>query len=91
MPRTEAQKRAQQKYLKKWREANREKYNEMQRKYQTKYNRANRDKKSEYDRVKYYQLKHGNGQEPMSYEEFIEQFDGEILTDDEGGEGEEDI
>jgi hypothetical protein len=89
MPRTEAQKRAQQKYLKKWRETNRERYNAMQNKYQKKYNANNREKIREYAQKRYYALTQSEGQEPMTFEDFLIQFDGEILTDsdDEGADG----
>lgn len=89
MPRTEAQKRAQQKYLKKWREANRERYNAMQCRYQKKYNANNRDKLRAYYLKRYYGLNQAEGQEPMSFEDFLLQFDGEVLTDSEGEEEEE--
>lgn len=85
MPRTEAQKRAQQKYLKKWRENNREKYNEMQKRYTNKYNAEHREERRIYASNRYYKITPAPN---MSLEEWLEQFDGEVLTDDEQ-EGEE--
>jgi hypothetical protein len=77
---SEAQKRTN----KKWRDTHREEYNERQRKYANEYNAKHREERKKYA-LEYYRKKLSEKHEApkLELEEFLEQFDGEVLTDEE--------
>ena len=79
MPMTEAQKQ----YIKKWREANREKYNERQRKYANNYNSKHREERRKYSLDYYYRkLDEVHVSPKMELEEFLDQFNGEDFEEE---------
>jgi hypothetical protein len=79
MPMSEAQKR----YIKKWREANREKYNERQRQYANKYNAKHREERNQYSTDYYYRKINETHPAPqLELDEFLDQFNGEDFGDD---------
>lgn len=81
MPLTEAQKKS----IKKWRENNREKYNEKQRLYANKYNERHRDERRKYS-LDYYYRKINPVNDPLpklDLDEFLDQFNGEDFEEDE--------
>lgn len=80
MPSTEAQKRA----VNKWRERNRDKYNERQRKYANTYNAKHREERRDYSLNYYYKKINETIPAPkLELDEFLDQFNEENLTDEE--------
>jgi hypothetical protein len=80
MPESETHKKA----VKRWRDQNRLKYNEIQRKHANRYNAKHRPERREYAKMYSHYCYAAKFCEipPMSLEEFLEQFDGEELEEE---------